>query len=282
MATRPELHEAVAGQKSKASEYNDNFEQIMDFVDNSIDEAKDYVEGFMPAISASTSGKFLSNDGSEANWQGFNLGSGQPFSNIIDGLVINKSSTNVISVSSGCCYDDTGAVILTLASNATKTNDLQSAGTTYYVYIIGNGSSIDILISLSSSSPTLPTGYNYKRLIGYYKTNGSNSIDTTASYGWRTNTAVVEEYNQNDSFYRVYSDKLCVQGGLITTEGTTATVYLLKPYKNNKYNAQVTIATDTGNLYANGVERSASLLYIYSYSGARTRDKLWLTCGYIN
>ena len=38
MTTRPELHEAIAGQKSKASEYNDNFDKIMDYVEDSLVE----------------------------------------------------------------------------------------------------------------------------------------------------------------------------------------------------------------------------------------------------
>ena len=57
MATKPILRRAVAGTKSKASDYNWNFDQILDYVDNSVielneaitnnsnnvDELKDYV-----------------------------------------------------------------------------------------------------------------------------------------------------------------------------------------------------------------------------------------------
>lgn len=68
MATRPELHIAVAKTKSKASEYNDNFDMMMDYVDDSIQESKDYVDGYMPSISSSTNGKVLTNNGTEASW----------------------------------------------------------------------------------------------------------------------------------------------------------------------------------------------------------------------
>ena len=44
MATRPELHEANAGQKSKASEYNDNFDRMMNYVEDCMDESQDYVQ----------------------------------------------------------------------------------------------------------------------------------------------------------------------------------------------------------------------------------------------
>ena len=68
MATRPELHIAVAKTKSKASDYNDNFEMMMDYVDDSIQESKDYVDDYMPSISSSTNGKVLTNNGTEASW----------------------------------------------------------------------------------------------------------------------------------------------------------------------------------------------------------------------
>ena len=41
MAERPNLHIAVAKTKNKASEYNDNFDMMMDFIDATLAEAKD-------------------------------------------------------------------------------------------------------------------------------------------------------------------------------------------------------------------------------------------------
>ena len=40
MATRPELHVAVAKTKNKASDYNDNFDMMMDYIDDTLDEIK--------------------------------------------------------------------------------------------------------------------------------------------------------------------------------------------------------------------------------------------------
>ena len=44
MATRPILHEAVAGQKSKASDYNSNFSLMLDYIDDAIEENEDYTQ----------------------------------------------------------------------------------------------------------------------------------------------------------------------------------------------------------------------------------------------
>jgi hypothetical protein len=45
--TRPTLHVAVAGQKSKASDYNDNFDLMMDYLEDSIDENRTYVSNVL-------------------------------------------------------------------------------------------------------------------------------------------------------------------------------------------------------------------------------------------
>lgn len=108
----------------------------------------------------------------------------------IAGYLITRDSgspNNTIRVSDGICYDSTYSVMLKKTVATTKQNTTQSANTRYYVYVIGNstGSSVDILISTSSSSPALPTGYTVSRLIGYYTTDSSGYIDAASinSYG---------------------------------------------------------------------------------------------------
>lgn len=106
----------------------------------------------------------------------------------IGGLTITKDSgspDDTIIVSAGSCYDSTHAVVLSLSSSTSKQNLNQGANTTYYVYIIGNstGSLIDILISTSSTTPALPTGYSLFRQIGSYTTDSNGNIDTISYYG---------------------------------------------------------------------------------------------------
>ena len=180
MAIRPSLNIAVAKRKNKASEYNENFELMMDFIDDTLDECKDYVDAYMPSITSSTKGRFLSNNGSTASWT--SLGN-QPFGDYISGLILTKSSDDTVAISAGSCYDSTKSIVLALATATTKQNENQAASSTYYVYIIGNGTNIDFTITTSQSSPTLPTGYIYQRQIGYYTTNADNKIDAIYSYG---------------------------------------------------------------------------------------------------
>ena len=106
-----------------------------------------------------------------------------PSANYIDGLIISKSSNNTIAITSGSCYDSTKTLILTLSTDTTKTNSSQAQNTTYYVYIIGNTTSVDILITTSSSTPALPSGYTYYRQIGNYLTNSDNEIYSVSYFG---------------------------------------------------------------------------------------------------
>ena len=177
MATRPELHIAVAKTKSKASEYNDNFDMMMDYCEAVALEDKTYVDNFMPSVT-NNGGKFLTTNGTTTSWA--SLGN-QPFGDFINGLVITKSSDDTIAISAGSCYDIAKAVILTNGSSTTKQNESQTASATYYVYII-DGVSTDFLITTESSSPTLPSGSTTYRQIGYYTTDSNSKINEIFSF----------------------------------------------------------------------------------------------------
>lgn len=64
---RPELNQAVAGQKNTASAYNENFDLMLDYIDTETTAAKDYVDSFMPSMLGQT-GKILTTDGTDASW----------------------------------------------------------------------------------------------------------------------------------------------------------------------------------------------------------------------
>lgn len=103
-----------------------------------------------------------------------------------------KAYTNKVSFSSGVCLDDTLNVKI-IASAMTKTLSAFSSGTNngmldtgscaasskYAVFVISkaDGTS-DYLASLSKTSPIMPTGYVYKRRIGWILTNPNGHIIT--------------------------------------------------------------------------------------------------------
>jgi len=123
----------------------------------------------------------------------------------LSGLSMAISTTdtvNDITVQVGECADSTGVMMLKLTSAMTKQLDAswavgsaaggldtgaEAISTYYFVWLIRKDSdgTIDVLISASSSSPTMPSGYTYKRLIGSFYNNASSQIEAVSPFSQR-------------------------------------------------------------------------------------------------
>lgn len=194
MATRPELHIAVAKTKSKASDYNDNFDMMMQFVDDSIGEAKDYVDGFMPSVTGQ-SGKFLTNNGTNANW-----------------ATINMSAKADVDL-----------------SNTTPTSSFAS------------------------------------------KLNSASIVTVTTSY------------QNGKNGYIVFTNKLCIQWGFVTTTNASNTVSLLKTYANTNYNILTTLQLQDTGPYAQVVNTvTTSSFKTWETNANLGTGFWWLTIGWIS
>ena len=116
----------------------------------------------------------------------------------ISGLTYDNGTdaTNDININIGGARDATGAYWMYLATALGKQSDVAWAvgGTTgtplgwldtgtvgnsdYYIWLIGRSDTgvIDSLCSLSSTAPSMPTSYDYKRLIGWFKRVGGTIV----------------------------------------------------------------------------------------------------------
>lgn len=118
-------------------------------------------------------------------------------SSYINGFSMSSAGAGSFSIATGDCLDSTRAYTITLGSAFTKTNGAWASGsgngsldtgsaannTTYFVFAIFNPTTdaVDILISTSVASPTMPSGYTYKRRIGVLTT-ATASTNFTAFY----------------------------------------------------------------------------------------------------
>lgn len=124
----------------------------------------------------------------------------------INGLEISNNGSDAdhdIDIAAGQAVDDTNSQYLTLASGLTKQIDATfakgtnqggldtgtvAADTFYYIWIIEQDSTsdIDILISASQTSPTMPSGWTAKAFTGdAVLTDGSANILAFYQYGNR-------------------------------------------------------------------------------------------------
>jgi hypothetical protein len=113
----------------------------------------------------------------------------------ISGLTYSNSvsdATNDIDIAAGGAMDSTGVYWMTLASTLTKQLDAawavgSNAGgldtgaignSDYYIWLIARPDTgvVDALYSLSSTAPTMPSNYTYKRLIGWFKRVGGTIV----------------------------------------------------------------------------------------------------------
>lgn len=203
-----------AGTKARANEVNANFDTLYSQVNTNISDIAqinrdiDLIELTKADINGNSTQRFAIanpvNPTDGVNKQTLT----KSLTNVLDfinGLTIEKdtnSPSDTILVNPGSCYDSTKQVVLELSGITSKKNEGQGASTTYYVHIIGNdtGTSIDILISNSQLSPTLPTGYTKFRNIGSVITDSSNNIHKINNYSnsLLTNSSYVANFCMPD------------------------------------------------------------------------------------
>lgn len=105
-----------------------------------------------------------------------------------------SDATNDIDIAAGGCMDATGAYWITLAALTKQSDVAWAVGTNaggldtgvvgnsdYYIWAIARSDTgvTDVLFSLSSTAPTMPTNYDFKRLIGWFKRVGGTIVAFT-------------------------------------------------------------------------------------------------------
>ena len=144
-------------------------------------------------VAVGSSGEVLTSDGTDPGWQEVPYPPG-----FLYGLELAKASDTEFEVSAGKARDSSDTVNGALSSTFTKSLSSWSAGsgggsldtgsiaadTWYHVFLIikSDGTS-DVLISTSLTSPTLPSGYSYKRRLGSLLMDGSAHITAFQQFG---------------------------------------------------------------------------------------------------
>lgn len=138
----------------------------------------------------------------------------------IAGLTMSTAgSSTTMSIAAGMAADSTNAVFLSLASAISKTTSAWAVGTGnggldtgsiatstwYHFYLIRRPDTgvVDVVFSLSASSPTLPTNYTQYRRIGSGRTNGSSQWTSFVQDGdlfqWASPTLDIDVTNPGTS-----------------------------------------------------------------------------------
>ena len=154
--------------------------------------------GGWAALAPGTSGQVLTSAGPSANpaWQTPAAVSATVPRSYLAGLTLSNDAitpNTVLDIAVGVAASDDNAVLMSLTSAIAKSmastfatgsgNGGLDAGTVaasswYHVYLIANAAatSVDVLVSASATSPTLPSGFTKKRRIGSIRTDASSRI----------------------------------------------------------------------------------------------------------
>ena len=109
-------------------------------------------------------------------------------------------------------------------------------------------------------------------------TNGSE-----ASWGQTAEVqCVVETFKEGTSWYRIYSDGWCEQGGYATTVASGASIYLLRNFSDATYTIHITQITGGGTPVYSSPQypNTTSSFSVYTYGGG-SANLWWMACGYI-
>jgi len=176
-------------------------------------------------LAVGTSGQVLTSNGVDVTWASPVI----PHSSIQGLTYANNGSdaTNDIDIAVGSAMDTTNTRMLVLGSALTKRLDAawavgtnqggldtgSIADTDYFIWLINRSDTdvTDVLFSTSATSPTMPTNYNYKRLIGWFKRVSSAIVAFTTYEGpggalefkWKAPTLDVDLANTLDDTRRL-------------------------------------------------------------------------------
>ncbi len=165
----------------------------------------------------------------------------------VEGLTLSYSTASAVAISVGECRDSTNvddilvSTSLTASLTSSGANGLdtgtEASATFYHVYVVKNPSSgaVASLLSTSSTSPTLPSGYTRFRRIGCFMNGGNGDIVPFFCVG--SNRTRHFEYLATQSFF------MALSGGSATTytdvslssmAPSTASAFLLSVYHSSQ------------------------------------------------
>lgn len=135
----------------------------------------------------------------------------------ISGLNLSYNSASTVQISAGECRDDTD--VANMVSSGTLTANITSSGanglddgeeansTIYHAFIISQADgTVASLLSVSKNSPTMPSGYIYKRYVGIVKNDGSSAFIRFTQMGEQSHRNYYYHIQMGASGARLLSD----------------------------------------------------------------------------
>lgn len=182
----------IAGTKAKANEVNENFTSAKQFMDNLETEQATNTADILQLeqnkadLNGSSGQRFQVADATNS----FDAINKQTLLNlvkntqeVIKGFVLSKFNDTTVSATAGSCYDSTFEYMITTTTSLSKTQENLGNDAKYYVYVCADKDTgnCELVISLSNTTPELPSGFEYYRQLGYFTTDDEGKINRVIS-----------------------------------------------------------------------------------------------------
>jgi hypothetical protein len=223
------------------------------------------------------------------------------FQGYLGGLTTSFNSTTILNIAPGVCVSDDNTTQMKLASAFTKTTGAWAVGTGnggldtgsvanssgYFVYVIERTDTgvVDVLLSLSATTPTMPANYTKKRRIGWIRTDGSAAILSFVQDGdlfqWAASVADVSAANPGTTaVLRTLTVPvgINVQAIFQSIVASSSTDQVVVRYSDLATNDETPSGTnaDSGNgaNQAGGVDPFASRMQVRTNTSAQIRSRI--------
>lgn len=177
----------IAGTKAKANEVNENFTSAKQFMDNLETEQATNTADILQLEQnkADLNGNYEQRFQVADATNSFDAINKQTLLNlvkntqeVINGFRLSKFNDTTVSATAGSCYDSTFEYMITSTNSLSKTQENLGNDAKYYVYVCADKDtgSCELVISLSNTTPELPSGFEYYRQLGYFTTDDEGKI----------------------------------------------------------------------------------------------------------
>ena len=228
----------IAGTKAKANEVNENFTSAKQFMDNLETEQATNTADILQLEQnkANLNGSFgqrfqvadATNSFDAINKQTL-LNLTKNTQEVIKGFVLSKFNDTTVSATAGSCYDSTFEYMITSATSLSKAQENLGNDAKYYVYVCADKDTgnCELVISLSNTTPELPSGYEYYRQLGYFTTDDEGKISQVLN----NSDTVSGEIAENG--YITLNGLVTIQWGYadVNLNNSSVDVYLPVAYK---------------------------------------------------
>lgn len=269
VSTYPDLFTTESAWQTAVTTYGVCGKFVYDSVNNTVRLPKYNFKIYTGGGTASVVGNGTALGLTNGNKEGY-LSSWRPGSSVSGTLALSNSST-LGNNSGNYATGSTSAFGISLdpekSGLVAQLSDITTSLDGYYYIVIATSTKTDIEVDIDEIATDL---------------NGKADIDLSNC----TKPHIVETYVNGTSWYRVYSDGWCEQGGMQTTNLTNnnATVLLLKTMSNTNYSIQISplkaSSSNSYNLCSYG-DVTTSSFKIYA-QGSIGSTQSWQVCGYIS